>query len=157
MRKSKFSKIGLAASQRSKRKNFPEFGASRTEIWKEHELVQQRTLEIRQRWGFSQRKRPLTCRTRISDNSRIYPHPHAFHLLINQLALRSGYNAASIKERLLSVVVEMNGFGFHWHKWLRWHIGGLARLAEANLFENLVLGAVSDSMWCSSGQSAQTE
>ena len=127
---------------------------SRTEIWKEHELIQQRTMEIKAAFDASLRDKGLSPAEQEFQVTPEFILIHTLsHLLINQLALRSGYNAASIKERLFvgGERPEMNGvLIFTGTSDSDGTLGGLARLAETNLFENLVLGAVSDSMWCSS-------
>ena len=75
------------------------------------------------------------------------------HMLINQFALNSGYNAASIKERIYcgGDKPEMNGvLIFTGTSDSDGTLGGLARLAEPNLFGKLIVDAIEEAQWCSS-------
>jgi len=75
------------------------------------------------------------------------------HLIIRQLSLSSGYNTASIRERVYcgGDAPSMRGvLIFTGTSDSDGTLGGLARLSEPALFEALVKDAVADAIWCAS-------
>ena len=126
----------------------------RTAAWRENPMVAERTENILR--AFKER---LEQREQKYEEQEIQITPEFIlihtlsHMLINQLALGSGYNAASIKERIYcgGEKPEMNGvLVFTGTSDSDGTLGGLARLAETNLFEKLMTDAVEDAQWCSS-------
>jgi len=75
------------------------------------------------------------------------------HLLIQQMSLLSGYNSASIRERIFSGgdSPKMNGsLIFTGTSDSDGTLGGLARLAETDYFGKLIHEIVTEAQWCSS-------
>jgi hypothetical protein len=75
------------------------------------------------------------------------------HLFIRQLSLSSGYNTASIKERIYSggEAPSMQGvLIFTGTSDSDGTLGGLARLSEPTLFSSMLKDAVIDAVWCAS-------
>ncbi len=122
--------------------------------WKANPVIEERTEQILVSY-----KEWLSIRNRGYEEQdlRITPefiliHTLA-HLFIRQLSLNSGYNTASIRERVYcgGDAPSMKGvLIFTGTNDSDGTLGGLARLSEPSLFEALVKDALGEAIWCAS-------
>lgn len=133
---------------------FFSLSAKQIEKWKKNDAVISRSEQIFQ--AFLER---LDERGQLYEEQDIRITPEFIlnhtltHLLIQQMSLSSGYNSASIKERIFSggENPQMNGsLIFTGTSDSDGTLGGLARLAETDYFVQLVHDVVSEAQWCSS-------
>ena len=133
---------------------FFSLSGNQVDKWKENENVIHRTEQILQ--AFLER---LDERGQLYEEQDIRITPEFIlnhtltHLLIQQMSLLSGYNSASIRERIFSGgdSPKMNGsLIFTGTSDSDGTLGGLARLAETDYFGKLIHEVVTEAQWCSS-------
>ena len=126
----------------------------RIKKWRMHKTIQQRSTEILEAFRSN-----LESQGQNYDEQDIKVTPEFIllhtlsHLLIQQLSLTSGYNAASIRERIYCGGDNPNMKGvliFTGTSDSDGTLGGLSRLAESDLFVDILVGAVNEAKWCSS-------
>ena len=122
--------------------------------WKNQQEVETRTNQILEAY-----KASLLMRGRRYEDQELRITPEFIlihtlaHLFIRQLSLNSGYNTASIRERVycggeapsMSGVLIFTGASDS-----DGTLGGLARLSEPELYENLLKDALGEAIWCAS-------
>ncbi|MBD5559704.1 MAG: DUF1998 domain-containing protein [Clostridia bacterium] len=119
-------------------------------VWKWEERAQDRYLAMNDRLSDASN----TVHTPTMEFSPRYVLLHTLsHLLIRQLALESGYNAASIKERIYSSddpVEPMAGILLYTSTSdADGSLGGLVRRGQKELFAQTLQSALDEAVWCS--------
>ncbi|CAM3599155.1 DUF1998 domain-containing protein [Micrococcus luteus] len=127
---------------------FLRFDRDRLADWEFREDVTARATTLQKRL----QSNPLADQLDFPTARMIALHTFA-HLLIRRLSFASGYSAAALRERIYSgdrEHVDMAGVLIYTAAGdSQGTLGGLVRLGDEELLEQVILGALSDATWCS--------
>jgi hypothetical protein len=126
---------------------FLEFNSEKIEKWKKFRGVTERFKRL-------SAHRQVAIKEEFAD-PEVFILLHTFaHILINELCLISGYNSASLRERIYSTSInghKMNGVLIYTNSGdSEGSLGGLVRNGKPGQIEPLVLSALQKADWCSS-------